>query len=991
MRVHRLTFSGLGPFKQTQTIEFGRLAESPLFLLEGPTGSGKSTIIDAIVFALYGSVAGAEADEGRLVSQYRDPHAEPFVDLIFETAAGVYRVRRTPCFERPKQRGTGTTTQNATATLWRLPSTDQVESGDALSTRPSDVGAEIERLIGLTKRQFIGTVVLPQGEFAAFLQADVASRRAILQRIFRTDLYEKLQKRLRDAKSQAEVQRRQARQQIEVAAGRFCQAAELDDWACPEETGAVEAATAEVIDRLTENLTAVEAARERAESDAKSARLADEAVRRREMLQQRLREALKRKVELETSAAEQKQRLDRHVAAERAARVAVALSGESNACIKLELSRKEEQRLRFSAPSDLTELPIPDLERAFREGVARVAELRSPAELEDRLPERASALSQAQAELRALQDEETEVDARLEELPIRQRKLRSQVDEAQQQAGQVDALEQREQRLAAQAHAAEKLVAAELEQKVAEQRTAEAVAAASHAEKHLHRLRQAHYRGMAAELAERLIDDDPCPVCGSEQHPAPAERSNDHVGRDEVNAAEQQHRALLDELGAARDAATNAKTRVAALQAQAGGRDVAGLSTELIGVRAALAAAQAAARLVPQMKTDHGGIEQQLQSTTERRSELLQEIAKQQAQIGADRRTLESDRKSVEVARAGFVSVAEHCASLRERIDAIIALVAAARATENAAADHAQRESELVDVLATEGFATADDARGASLSMEQHTQLTEAIDAYREEENQVRALLSDPDLAGIDIDEHIDTEASAVALKAATAASEAAGAAHTAAAKVGQEAEKTALELVHSCERRDHVEAATAAAIMLGKIVMGESSRLGMALATYVLQQRFHAVVAAANDHLRVMSDGNLTLEAHGEADDKRCRAGLGLRVIDLRTGDQARSTGTLSGGETFYTALSLALGLASVVTSEAGGVSLGTLFVDEGFGSLDSSTLDDVLAVLTSLHGNGRAVGVVSHVEELKTRIPDRIEVRREHRNGPSTVTLVA
>jgi exonuclease SbcC len=157
-----------------------------------------------------------------------------------------------------------------------------------------------------------------------------------------------------------------------------------------------------------------------------------------------------------------------------------------------------------------------------------------------------------------------------------------------------------------------------------------------------------------------------------------------------------------------------------------------------------------------------------------------------------------------------------------------------------------------------------------------------------------------------------------------------------------------------------------------------------------VLQRRFETVVAAANEHLRVMSDGALALATTDEAEGRTRKAGLGLRVVDLRTG-QERSPRTLSGGETFYTALSLALGLAAVVTGEAGGVDLGTLFVDEGFGSLDGDTLDDVLAVLTSLRAGGRVIGVVSHVEEMKQRIPERIEVRRDEVAGHSAVRVVA
>ena len=162
MNLHRLTLRAIGPYAGEHTVDLAALGASGLFLLEGPTGSGKSTIIDAIVFALYGGLAGSASTPDRLRSHHADPGVEPFVELVFETAAGVHRIRRTPQYRRPKSRGTGTTPQNATAKLVRLTSPDAVE-GEVVATSTQEAGSEIARVVGLTRQQFVQTVVLPQG------------------------------------------------------------------------------------------------------------------------------------------------------------------------------------------------------------------------------------------------------------------------------------------------------------------------------------------------------------------------------------------------------------------------------------------------------------------------------------------------------------------------------------------------------------------------------------------------------------------------------------------------------------------------------------------------------------------------------------------------------------------------------------------------------------------------------------------------------------
>ncbi|MBE9924636.1 AAA family ATPase, partial [Cellulosimicrobium cellulans] len=222
MHLHSLTFQAIGPFAGRHHVDLAALGASGIYLLEGPTGAGKSTIIDAIVFALYGKVASDAASDDRLRSAFAGPDVESYVDLVLEVPAGVFRVRRTPEYRRPKKRGTGTTTQQASVRLWRLaevPPTDapgavEDAAGELLSARLDEAGDEIRRLVGLDRRQLVQTVVLPQGEFATFLRAKPEDRAVLLQKVFGTELYHRAAARLAELARAARSRTDAARQGV---------------------------------------------------------------------------------------------------------------------------------------------------------------------------------------------------------------------------------------------------------------------------------------------------------------------------------------------------------------------------------------------------------------------------------------------------------------------------------------------------------------------------------------------------------------------------------------------------------------------------------------------------------------------------------------------------------------------------------------------------------------------------------------------------------
>ncbi|MFS0706025.1 AAA family ATPase, partial [Cellulomonas sp. 179-A 9B4 NHS] len=247
MQLRSLTVQAIGPFAGRHTVDFAALGAAGLFLLEGPTGAGKSTLIDAVVFALYGKVAGADASDERLRSAYAAPEVESVVDLVLEVPSGVYRVRRTPAYQRPKRRGAGTTTAQASARLWRLPADvdctggpDALDTvGELVSTRLDEVGHELQRVVGLDRAQFVQTIVLPQGEFARFLRANPEDRRGLLQKIFGTAVYEQVQQQLAQLRREADRAVEAARAELQGAAAHLVGACGLDAEAAEELRGAL--------------------------------------------------------------------------------------------------------------------------------------------------------------------------------------------------------------------------------------------------------------------------------------------------------------------------------------------------------------------------------------------------------------------------------------------------------------------------------------------------------------------------------------------------------------------------------------------------------------------------------------------------------------------------------------------------------------------------------------------------------------------------------
>ncbi len=396
MQLHRLTLCAIGPFAGVCDVDVERLSASGLFLLEGPTGAGKSTLIDAIVFALYGDVAGRSSSADRMHSDVADAETTPFVELDFSTANGMYRIRRTPKHERAKRRGEGMTTENASAKLWRLLSPDEsAEGAEPMSTRIEEVGAEISRIVGLTHEQFVQTVVLPQGEFATFLRAAPEVRRELLQKLFGTEIYDAVLDRLVEQRKVAKQQRADAANEVSASVSAYCGAAGLDDAAevalAGREGDALVAEVAGQLSRLSGEVESAVAAAKAAESAAEQAR--ERLVGRRARERSRLRvSALRNELAALDATRDEQERMA--VVLERAAeaaRLAPVLDGLVAAETRRDAASAELARRKAEVSASAADPSAwRDHERSLRDTAAGLSAL---ADLERQLPSRTQAVS----------------------------------------------------------------------------------------------------------------------------------------------------------------------------------------------------------------------------------------------------------------------------------------------------------------------------------------------------------------------------------------------------------------------------------------------------------------------------------------------------------------------------------------------------------------------------------------------------------------------
>lgn len=1062
MRLHRMEITAFGPFAGHEVVDFERLNRAGVFLLNGETGSGKTSVLDAICFALYGTGPTTAAKGGRKAqhSDHADPHIGPRVDVEFSAGGRRWHVSRTPAWREPSSRAaSGWTERHATVLLRESVEGEWVERG----YRPDDVGQQIHHAIGLDREQFTQVIMLPQGRFARFLQAGSKEREELLETLFGTDVYAGIQdelkaradhakQQLRDADAEAQrteelLERFRARllaavEELPARARDEVEGTPAASWAPREQTvdetgpsdgpaqwtdptGETPSATGSEDDgRGPEDardvtarwadlagaggalVDAVDRARQRAAEEftvAQRRAAGFEAARERldhfDSLTRR-RGKLSEEHERAQNAA---RTLQEHDAAHQLQDVVqashTATREETEAAQRVSGLRTELAPQSPSGRSDRQVLaeyaPLLDEQLAAKTFSASLRDTAVAArEAARRAVERAGALERDRADMERETRHLQQVEGAEQQLRERLEGERVALAEREHDLEQLRSDTRDEALVRERARSARAAVEAsrdyEHARATAEQRGRDYErdeTARREAARHVERLEALRFEHAASALAEELAPGAPCPVCGSTCHPEPATATPG----DEVTVAD------LERARAARDAAQDTadashatwqRAQHAAAEALGRGaeedldavveraRRAAEEETELV---ARLERAERIARAVASGRETLAEVEERAASTSA-------EAASARIRVDAAAQHCDREREQLAQSLRGFSDAPrflEHAEQLLEHLDA---WESAHRAHEQAR-EHARLSTHALErAVSASPFDGAADVSRALLEPGEARELRTWWEAHERDAAALDAELATEEMrraAALDGPEREELSDAALA-RAALARDDLDTLRDRLTRQLGglhalvEDITATASQVPDQDARHRGIRERAGTLGGLADVATATSSEnsLRMTLTSFVLAAKLEQVAAVASEHLSRMSSGRFTL-VHTDQTRGGGKSGLGLEIDDSWTGVR-RGTETLSGGESFFTSLALALALADVVRAEAGGRDIDTLFVDEGFGSLDEQTLEQVLETLDGLRRDGRVIGVVSHVSEMKQRIDTQLVVTK-------------
>lgn len=1020
MKPLNLSLQAFGPFSGRESIDFTQLGSNPLFLINGPTGAGKSSILDAICFALYGQTTGAEREPAQMRCDHADPALLTEVILDFQLGETGYRVRRIPTQERPKNRGEGTTTQQAEAQLWLL---DGTEDGSLIVAKSvGDATDEIRKRIGLDVEQFRQVMVLPQGKFRELLMAGSSEREKIFSQLFQTQIYKRIEDQLKaqaagikQAVDQHQNQIKGILQSVDVHSE-----ADIDN---------------ELAQLEPELKTASQDKEQARQIQLQATKAKDQAV----SLKQRFDALANKQTELDQKKAQQplidakQTQLDRALSAQKIQPVYRSYQEKSAALQKLneQITTGENSVAQATSDKSIAEKQLQAAQAAFAE-----VELLNKQQVElNQYQERVAELTQAKLRLATAEQQLKTSQCNLETQLATKESLSNALKT---NTVQIDQIAEALEGLASKQIELEAYRVQFEQRKQLEEKRANQIELAQHegqllaafqskqsefetAQKTARHTELAWHSGQAALLAQELKIDQPCPVCGSKEHPAPAHAVDNAelVTKQQVENARAHEDQARKDMDAAKDDYDTAHLETAGVI-----KEVSQLLEQLADI-----AQQTLSAVEQTYKTKQSEVQSLLQQQTQQKqltqnnSELNQKLAELAETIAALEVQAKSDSDQVLTARAAkeqleklvpeayrdtqvlSKAISDLAAKIKTLTDAVSHAQTAFNEKSNALAsalsslqtlgqqrdavqqEASQAEATWNDALTHSAFAHLDAFRLALLSDEDQQSLKNQIETYQNAlatlkgaVEQRQAELADqaiPDLEKLDLELADKTNAFNVCDATWRKLQER----HNQLQGV-----KTKLNKAH--EKNAELEAQYRIVGTLSDVANGQTGNR-ISLQRFVLSVLLDDVLIQASQRLHIMSNGRYQLVRKEDRTRGNRASGLDLEVEDGYTGKN-RPVATLSGGESFMAALSLALGLSDVVQSYAGGIKLDALFIDEGFGSLDPESLDLAIRTLIDLQASGRMIGIISHVSELKEQMALRLDVVSS-KNGSSIRTISA
>lgn len=913
MKPLKLTMQAFGPYAGKEVIDFAAI-DHGLFLICGPTGSGKTTLFDAIKYALYGQTSSSARSAREMRSSHAPESLMTFVELEFEHTGIVYRIQRAPKQLVPKKRGEGLRVYPGEASF------EDLTNGISLASKDTDANELVEELLGINADQFSRIVMISQNDFAAVLNSKTSDRERLFRKIFGTQRFEEIQQelqskhlRLGEELSNAQTSINTAISQLSAPCDRDL-AARLHELMIQDNPALL---SKDIIACLEQSLSI-----EKSECE----KLEKEHARCKEELQ-RLDVSIGK---AQTASAARKNAQEAQRWLEENDELVAQATDRLSACKERE---PERDKMRLSIKALEGSLPSYDILEQEREDLRKLDAQKkalesSLAEADSRSGELSTKISELEAEGESLKDVPlclVRVEADLEKCQAA-RELLDSLDSSRARVGKLKNQLERSQKALLDAEATLEL------------RQSEFLAA--------ERLYNADKAGM---LAMALQDGQPCPVCGSLEHP--------HLAQCDVKAPTEDK---LESLKRAQELARSARDEAANQAASA---------------NALLASAQQS--FLDEASSVFGSDDRSIEDAIQERARELDD----------QRRALQSKKRECENGQKRMESIQSEAQGLRDALEDL------AVRKKDASSRLSSTDIQIVQMQA--GVAS----REASLEYPSKEAALKEVEAQSDRldalEDELRRTKAEADcLAGMQNEKRILLQTSLEASKGAPAESleELRGLRDDTAKRESALSESLAhvrnLAANHEVGLRTVAKRSDAAREFeerfrevdyIARLSSGKiAGNLGkVAFETYVQGAYFERVLVAANERLRIMSQGRYSLVRSGESRDKRTVAGLELNVLDRYTGTE-RSSETLSGGETFLASLALALGLSDVMMEQAGGMHLDAMFVDEGFGSLDDETCQLAVDVLAGLSSDERMIGIISHVQDLKDRILRQIQVEK-------------
>ncbi len=917
MRPIKLTMTAFGPYAGTEVLELDKLGTKGLYLITGDTGAGKTTIFDAIVFALYGEASGENRESGMFRSKYAKDETPTEVELIFEYSGKIYRIKRNPEYDRPKSRGEGFTTQKADAEL-TLP------DGKVIAKR-KDVDSEIKNIVGIDREQFLQIAMIAQGDFLKLLLASTEDRIKIFRQIFKTTKFKTLQEKLKNDSSDLSHQC----DQVRTSVSQYICGIQYDE----ESLFAFQAEKAKNGELLTEDV--IELITKLIEEDTIKAAAIDEEIKKLDGeladingVLGKIEEAEKAKKTLEQNKAQLESKEKELESAKTSYNEATALEAEK-------------EKLSSDITLFTSELPLYDEAEEAR---------RELGDTQARLQKTISKKSDLEANLKIHEDKLLKLREErltLENAGENKALLTNSLQQAQDMLTRLSKLK---------ALLSEHLrLSAEYDKKVIRYTEAESLSAQA-VERH-RVMNKAFLDEQAGILALSLSEGLPCPVCGATTHPTPAQMSDGAPTEAQLKKAkEDADRAQEATAKASADCAAAKASMESAKENLTSQVEVVFGTTETDNLSDRIADLQAETELKIKHITDEIKEEER---KINRKSQLDTEIPRCEAEVQNLKTQISQAESAIAADSEKIKGLTEQVQKLTEKLrfeskDALHSKINLMKLRRDAITKAIEVATENLSKVREEHSALV--ARTSQLSEQAESTWDYNADEITEHKLQItshKAILT----------KQRQTVASRISANEIAL----------------ENINKKSAELMDIEKKYRYIKALSDTAN--GKI----QSKEKVMLETYIQMTYFDRIIERANLRLMVMTGGQYELTRRKEASNNRSQSGLELDVIDHYNSTQ-RSVKTLSGGESFKASLSLALGLSDEIQSSAGGVQLDTMFVDEGFGSLDEESLSQAMKALMGLTKGNRLVGIISHVAELKQRIDKQIIVTKEKSGGSKT-----